>query len=70
MNAEWINRPYLNWCFYCWFNAKIEGKQTPIGIMYLCRNCGVTFREDDEQKPRHFTDEEWYEYWKKNIEIK
>ncbi len=38
---EWISRSELNWCCYCWFNAKIESRPTDIGTMWLCHNCGI-----------------------------
>ena len=76
MDTEWTNRPDLNWCYNCWFNAKIESRPTRIGIWYLCRNCGATVHQHNDDKefnkelPKYYTDEEWYEYWKKNIQMK
>jgi len=68
---DWIACPQFNWCCNCWFNAKIEKKQTRIGIMYLCLNCGIGIHayEDGtgkgslgEDLPRHFSDEEWLKW--------
>lgn len=69
---EWVSRPDLNWCPNCWFSAKIESKPTPIGTKYLCTNCGVSVHQYNdgnsiEELPRYYTDEEWNEYWEKNI---
>ena len=75
-NSDWISRPEFNWCFGCWFSAKIESKETPIGTIYLCRNCGLSVHRHKDDKetnielPRYFTDNEWDEYWNKNIKIK
>ena len=67
---EWKQRLDLNWCYNCWFAANIESRETLIGIMYLCRNCGISTRAGNDDCPRYFTDEEWNEYWQKNIQIK
>lgn len=66
---EWIARPEFNWCFHCWFNAKIETREIEIGTMILCLYCGNHFtlysdKKDHPEMPRHFTDEEWYREWK------
>ena len=77
MDIEWKQRSDLNWCFSCWFGAKIESKETSIGTLYLC-HCGVTVRQyngedpaDNKELPRYFaTDEEWDVFWQNNFQIK
>lgn len=71
---DWILRSDLNWCYNCWFGARIESKKTRIGIMYICR-CGFNVHiHDDEEKdtnpeqPPFFKDDnEWSAYWEKHF---
>lgn len=83
----WIERKDFNWCFNCWFNAKIESKETEIGTNFICLNCGVcvnkpnskllekiknsnqSYKFDEKEYPRFFTEEEWQKYWEENIKI-
>lgn len=76
---EWVSRRELNWCSYCWFNAKIESRQTDIGTMWLCLNCGISIHAYPdgngkgslgEELPRYFSDEEWQKYWETHIKVK
>jgi hypothetical protein len=68
MSTEWTPRPEFNWCYNCWFNAKIESKQTEIGVRFLCLNCGFhPFMDYKLEAPKHFTDEEWQKFWEENI---
>ncbi len=77
---SWQQHPYaeINWCSECWFNARIESRQTPIGTMWLCLNCGISIHQYTgesvgslgEKVPCHFTVQEWQEYWEKNIKAK
>jgi hypothetical protein len=81
--SKWIERKDLNWCYGCWFNAKIESKETLIGTVFICLNCGFRVRKpledlqsdldkliDDKELPKYFTDEEWDKYWEENFKEK
>lgn len=47
--SGWVKRPDLNWCYNCWFNAKIESRKITIGTQYICHYCGfyTTIANDD-----------------------
>jgi hypothetical protein len=72
---NWQSRPDFNWCYNCWFNAKIESKTTEIGETFVCLHCGYSARHyhnepRDKDCPRYFTDEEWSKFWTENYKIK
>lgn len=71
--------PELNWCYYCWFNAKIESFNTSIGTIWCCAHCGIQIHAHNdgtgkgslgEDLPRHFTKEEFRKWWEENFKMK
>lgn len=61
---EWTKNPYYSWCPECGFNAQIETKEHPHGLLWVCcglKGCGAMGKIFNEETAAKLKGSVWFE---------